>query len=51
MISIPNTDRANLHYFPIVGYFGAARLVEIIGNTFLERRDRDSDETNFEMVL
>ncbi|MGA9098976.1 MAG: nitrogenase molybdenum-iron protein subunit beta [Methanotrichaceae archaeon] len=50
-VGFPITDRANLHYFPIVGYAGAARLVEIIGNTFLERRDRDSDDANFEMVL
>lgn len=50
-VGFPITDRANLHYFPIVGYGGAARLVEMIGNAFLERRDRDSDDTNFEMVL
>ena len=50
-IGFPITDRANLHYFPIVGYAGAARLVEMIGNTLLERRDRDSDDANFEMVL
>jgi nitrogenase molybdenum-iron protein beta chain len=50
-VGFPITDRANLHYFPIVGYAGAARLVEMIGNTFLERRDRDSDDANFEMVL
>jgi nitrogenase molybdenum-iron protein beta chain len=50
-VGFPITDRANLHYFPIVGYSGAARLVEMIGNAFLERRDRDSDDTNFEMVL
>ncbi|RQW78128.1 MAG: nitrogenase molybdenum-iron protein subunit beta, partial [Methanothrix sp.] len=50
-VGFPITDRANLHYFPIIGYGGAARLVEMIGNTFLERRDRDSDDTHFEMVL
>ena len=50
-VGFPITDRANLHYFPIIGYAGAARLVEMIGNTFLERRDRDSDDTHFEMVL
>lgn len=50
-VGFPITDRANLHYFPILGYAGAARLVEMIGNAFLERRDRDSDDTNFEMVL
>jgi nitrogenase molybdenum-iron protein beta chain len=50
-VGFPITDRANLHYFPIIGYAGAARLVEMIGNMFLERRDRDSDDTHFEMVL
>jgi nitrogenase molybdenum-iron protein beta chain len=50
-VGFPITDRANLHYFPIIGYAGAARLVEMIGNAFLERRDRDSDDTHFEMVL
>jgi nitrogenase molybdenum-iron protein beta chain len=50
-VGFPITDRANLHYFPVIGYAGAARLVEIIGNTFLERRDRDADDTHFEMVL
>ena len=50
-VGFPITDRANLHYFPILGYAGAARLVEMIGNAFLERRDRDSDDPNFEMVL
>jgi len=50
-VGFPIMDRANTHYFPIVGYAGAARLVEIIGNTFLERRDRDADEAHFEMIL
>lgn len=50
-VGFPITDRANMHYFPIVGYAGAARLVEMIGNTFLERLDRDADDTHFEMVL
>ena len=50
-IGFPITDRANLHYFPVVGYAGAARLVEIIGNTFLERKDRDADNTYFELIL
>jgi nitrogenase molybdenum-iron protein beta chain len=50
-VGFPITDRANLHCFPVIGYAGAARLVEMIGNTFLERRDRDSDDTHFEMIL
>ncbi len=50
-VGFPIMDRANMHYFPIVGYAGAARLVEMIGNAFLERRDRDSDDAHFEMIL
>ncbi|KUK43370.1 MAG: Nitrogenase molybdenum-iron protein beta chain [Methanothrix harundinacea] len=47
----PITDRANLHYFPMVGYAGAARLTEIIGNTLLERLDRDADDSHLELIL
>jgi nitrogenase molybdenum-iron protein beta chain len=50
-VGFPITDRANMHYFPIVGYAGAARLVEMIGNTFLEWLDRDADDAHYEMVL
>ena len=50
-VGFPITDRANLHYFPTLGYGGAARLVEMIGNTFLERMDRDADDTHFEIIL
>ena len=50
-LGFPITDRANSHYFPIVGYGGAARLVEIIGNTLLDRKDRDSDDAHFELIL
>jgi nitrogenase molybdenum-iron protein beta chain len=47
----PITDRANLHYFPMVGYAGTARLIEIIGNTLLERLDRDADDSHLELIL
>jgi len=50
-VGFPIMDRANTHYFPIVGYAGAARLVERIGNTFLDRIDRDADDCHFEMIL
>ncbi|NIA03517.1 MAG: nitrogenase molybdenum-iron protein subunit beta, partial [Nitrospirae bacterium] len=49
-IGFPIMDRANLHYFPIMGYAGAARLVEWIGNTLLERKDRDAEECVLEMI-
>ena len=47
----PITDRANLPYFPIVGYAGAARMIEKIGNTLLERLDRDADDSHLELIL
>lgn len=50
-MGFPIMDRANLHYFPIMGYAGAARLVEQIGNILLDRKDRDADEAHFELVL
>lgn len=50
-VGFPITDRANLHYFPTLGYGGAARLVEMIGNAFLARRDRDADDAHFELIL
>jgi nitrogenase molybdenum-iron protein beta chain len=49
-VGFPIMDRANLHYFPIMGYAGAARLVEWIGNTFLEWKDRYADESVLEIV-
>jgi len=50
-LGFPITDRANLHYFPSVGYMGMARLVETIGNTMLDRLDRDADDSHFELIL
>lgn len=49
-VGFPIMDRANLHHFPIMGYAGAARLVEWIGNTFLDRKDRDAEECVLEMI-
>lgn len=50
-LGFPITDRANLHYFPSIGYMGTARLVETIGNTLLDRLDRDADDSHFELIL
>lgn len=49
-VGFPIMDRANLHYFPIMGYAGAARMIEWIGNTFLDRKDRDADPSVLEMI-
>lgn len=50
-VGFPILDRANLHHFPVVGYAGAARLVEQIGNTLLDRKDRDTEEAKFELIM
>ena len=49
-VGFPIMDRANLHYFPIMGYAGAARLVERIGNTLLDRKDRDAPDWLLETI-
>lgn len=50
-VGFPISDRANLHHFPIMGYAGAARMVERIGNTLLDRLDRDAPDERFELLL
>lgn len=50
-IGFPISDRANLHQFPVMGYAGAARMVERIGNTLLDRLDRDAPDERFELLL
>ena len=50
-VGFPISDRANLHHFPVMGYAGAARMVDRIGNTLLDRLDRDAPEERFELLL
>ncbi|MEW6017349.1 MAG: nitrogenase molybdenum-iron protein subunit beta, partial [Pseudomonadota bacterium] len=50
-VGFPISDRANLHHFPVMGYAGAARMVERIGNTLLDRLDRDAPDERFELLL
>lgn len=47
----PIVDRVGHTMFPTVGYAGAMRLLENILDVFLDRKDRDSKEENFELVL
>lgn len=47
----PILDRIGHSYFPNVGYTGALRLVEKILNALMDRRDRDSKEECFELVM
>jgi nitrogenase molybdenum-iron protein beta chain len=49
-VGFPVMDRANLHHFPVMGYAGAARMIEWIGNTFLDIKDRIVPEEELEVV-
>lgn len=49
-VGFPIMDRANLHHFPVMGYAGAARMVEWIGNTFLDIKDNTVPEEELEVV-
>jgi nitrogenase molybdenum-iron protein beta chain len=47
----PILDRVGHSYFPTVGYRGGMRLMEKILDVLLDRKDRDSPEESFELVL
>ncbi|RMG93794.1 MAG: nitrogenase molybdenum-iron protein subunit beta [Candidatus Dadabacteria bacterium] len=47
----PVLDRVGHQFFPSVGYRGAMRLAEKMLDAFLDRIDRETDETAFELVL
>jgi nitrogenase molybdenum-iron protein beta chain len=47
----PILDRPGHSYFPTVGYRGALRLLEKILNAILDRKDRDSTDIEFELVM
>jgi nitrogenase molybdenum-iron protein beta chain len=47
----PILDRVGHSYFPTVGYRGAMRLLEKILDALLDRKDRDSPEESFELVM
>ncbi|ACV61913.1 nitrogenase molybdenum-iron protein beta chain [Desulfofarcimen acetoxidans DSM 771] len=50
-VGFPVLDRSVHSYFPIVGYKGAMRLLEMITNALLERQDRDASDEDFELVM
>ena len=47
----PILDRVGHQYFPTVGYRGAMRLLEQILGALMDRKDRDSTEIEFELVM
>jgi len=47
----PILDRVGHSYFPTVGYRGGMRLLEKILDALLDRKDRDSPEESFELVM
>jgi nitrogenase molybdenum-iron protein beta chain len=47
----PILDRIGHIYFPTVGYKGGMRLLEKILDALLDRKDRDSPEESFELVM
>lgn len=50
-VGFPIFDRAVHPLMPITGYRGCLRLIEMISNTLLERRDRDCADEDYELVL
>jgi nitrogenase molybdenum-iron protein beta chain len=46
----PIMDRYGYHYWPVVGYKGGIRLVEMICNAILDKMDTDCSDEEFELV-
>lgn len=47
----PTFDRAVHPLIPVTGYRGCLRLIEMISDAFLDRRDRDCADEDYELVL
>ncbi len=50
-MGFPILDRVGHSYFPIVGYRGGMRILEKMLDALLDRKDRDSPEESFELVM
>ncbi len=50
-VGFPILDRAVHPLMPVTGYRGCLRLIEMISNALLERRDRDAADEDYELVL
>lgn len=47
----PVLDRYAHSYFPIVGYKGALRLVELISNALMDKQDRECADEDMDVVM
>lgn len=47
----PILDRVGHSYFPTVGYKGGLRFLEKILDAILDRKDRESTDIEFELVM
>ncbi|WP_010251796.1 nitrogenase molybdenum-iron protein subunit beta [Acetivibrio cellulolyticus] len=50
-VGFPILDRSVHSYMPVVGYKGALRLIEMISNTLLDRKERDSADEDVELIM
>lgn len=50
-VGFPILDRAVHSYMPMVGYKGTMRLIEMIGNSLLDRVDRDAKDEDLELTM
>ena len=50
-MGFPILDRIGHSYFPTVGYMGGLRILEKIINVILDKKDAESPEPGFELVL
>jgi nitrogenase molybdenum-iron protein beta chain len=50
-LGFPILDRVGHQYFPTAGYRGAQRLLEMILNAFLDKKDRECAEETFELIM
>ncbi|MDR1519519.1 MAG: nitrogenase molybdenum-iron protein subunit beta [Planctomycetota bacterium] len=50
-VGFPILDRYAHSYFPIVGYRGGMRLLELLAGALMDRQDRDCADEDMEMVM
>jgi len=50
-IGFPILDRAAHTYFPVVGYKGALRIIEMISHALLSQKEKKDSDEDFELVL